>query len=113
MTNIAETIRQAVAANQGPEELTVVRFSERREGVSPVSRKSSFLDDDDDFEVPDPIGEATEAYTFAALYVAGRWYLTGVAAGQTRIMKHRDFMERLASDRVTYAEVASAWEVAK
>lgn len=109
---IAETIKAAVAANRGPEENTVILFQEARTGISPAKAKAFLLDEDD--EDDDPFEETPPAaYSFAALYVGGQWYLTGVAASSARTMKHRDFMERLASDRVVSAQVATNWEVAK
>lgn len=50
-------------------------------------------------------------YTFAALFVAGLWWLTGDATSfGARRFKHRDFVQRvLTCEQVSDIEIAEGW----
>lgn len=52
-------------------------------------------------------------YTFAALFVAGLWWLTGDATSfGARRFKHRDFVQRvLTCEQVSDIEIAEGWRV--
>lgn len=53
-------------------------------------------------------------YTYAALFVAGNWWLTGSAGHFTRTCSHAEFIERvLSGPDITDVQVATAWEFVK
>ncbi|AYN56942.1 hypothetical protein HOU45_gp57 [Microbacterium phage Armstrong] len=105
MATITDSIRAAVDAAKGPEDLTVVRFAELPDRGE--AQQEAFMRNEPWPDEPRPL-------TYAALYVAGRWYITGTKGpADNKVVRHQAFMERLAGDRVTFAEVAISWEVAK
>ncbi|UGL61873.1 hypothetical protein SEA_FRANKLIN22_60 [Microbacterium phage Franklin22] len=104
MATITDAIRNAVDAAKGPEDLTVIRFAEREDRGEATNR--AFLEDNDFIQ--------SRVLTYAALFVGGRWYITGQQGpADNKVVRHQALMERLASDRVTIAEVATSWEIAK
>ncbi|AXH47353.1 hypothetical protein SEA_EDEN_58 [Microbacterium phage Eden] len=105
MATITDSIRNAVDAAKGPEELTVIRFAEFPDRGE--LQQEAFMRNEPWADQPQPL-------TFAALFVNGRWYITGTKGpADNKVVRHQALMERLASDRVTIAEVATSWEVAK
>ena len=94
MANLAESLKQTIAAQKGQDEGTVVVFVRREDA-----------------------GEATLAdreprlLTYAALFAGGKWWLTGSRSRPP--MTHRAFTDLLATDRVVGAELVTATEVVK
>ncbi|QDP45292.1 hypothetical protein SEA_SHARKBOY_56 [Microbacterium phage Sharkboy] len=97
-----KALRKAVDAAKGPAEGTVVRF---------VRTVSGEYDPMRDVNVVVP----KRRLTYAALFVAGAWYLTGggrrASSGpEARSVSHRAFVEMLADPAVSRVEVATDFE---
>ncbi|QJD49876.1 hypothetical protein QDW19_gp61 [Microbacterium phage AvGardian] len=100
-----KALRKAVDAARGPAEGTVVRFIRIVAGEYDPMRDTNVV-------------VRKQRLTYAALFVNGRWYLTGsIAEGRassgpvrTNSMTHRNFVELLGNEDVEDAEVAVAWD---
>ncbi|AUG84853.1 hypothetical protein PBI_DISMAS_56 [Microbacterium phage Dismas] len=92
-----KALRKAVDAAKGPAEGTVVRF------VRTVSGEYDPIRDQQ-------VVVRKRRLTYAALFVAGSWYLTGTTREASRPTSHRAFVELLASPEVSQVQVATAFE---
>jgi len=92
----AAELREQVSAWGGPSEGTVVRFeytydekNRRYENGKKIKRNY---------------------YSYVAIFVADKWYVTGITDGVRRIQSSAEFYALLASDKVKSADVATAFE---
>lgn len=88
-------LAEQIAKARGPEDGTVIRFDQ----TVPAS-----------FEADTP----ERTFTYAALFVAGHWYLTGTAHA-TSLSRQRygnaAFIDLMAKPDITNVEIATAFEV--
>ena len=92
MATVKEVLEEAIEQAKGVEAGTVVCFE--RQFKQDVQRLQT---------------EAT-TYTYAALFINNRWYITGGRDGGSD-MSNADFMELLATNKhITNARVATAFE---
>ena len=98
-----KALRKAVDNAKGPEDGTVVRFVRTVPGEYDPLRDQQVV-------------VRKQRLTYAALFIAGSWYLTGHVGPHTpgyrgtRILNQQAFVELLAKPTVSDVEVATAFE---
>jgi hypothetical protein len=94
----SDILREQVESNSPPEDGTVVVFEYTWQiGSEHIGLKPS----------------KRAYYTFAALWVAGQWYVTGQHTSLSRTYTHVTFMQMLATENVRKASVAARFEAFK
>lgn len=89
----AAKLRETLRAYEGPSEGTVVKF------------EYTFTRDGDRDENGKKVKR--QYYTYIALWVADKWFLSGRHEGSlSRVMTNHDFMTLLAGEQVRSADVA-------
>lgn len=91
-----KAIRKEVARTKAIEEGTVVKF-DRDMTVSGQA-------------VLRNVPNFPETITYAAIFVGGRWYLTGKGRLGNEALTTRDFFDRLAEPDVSNVQVATGFE---
>lgn len=104
-----ETLREEVQ-KATVEDNTIVLF-DRTIVLSETKRRVDFDDfeDDDDEEAP-KIKVRVKVMTYAALFVANHWFLTGTQGLGTKKMKNREFIDLLAQDYISNVRVSTGLE---
>lgn len=94
MTNTAKTLRKDVNAARGVEARSIIRFDRTFKPRDEMRRED--------------LPEVT--ITYAAIFVAGAWYLTGMGRMASRSYTHREFVDLLADPGISNIEVATDFE---
>lgn len=94
MTNTTKSLRKDVNAARGVEAKSVIRFD----------RTFTTRDNLRDEEGPEM------TVTYAAIFVAGSWFLTGRGRMASRSYTHREFVDLLADPGISNIEVATEFE---
>ncbi|AVR56731.1 hypothetical protein QDW26_gp65 [Microbacterium phage Didgeridoo] len=104
MSNTApavKALRKAVDNAKGPADGTVVRFVRTVSGDYDPMRDTNVV-------------VRKQRLTYAAVFVNGAWYLTGTldhrSPARTTHISHRAFIDLLAGEDISDAEVATAFE---
>lgn len=95
ITEATKVLRKELARARGVEEGTIVRFSRRK-----VIRDEMTLRDTN----------RVLYLSYAAIFVAGKWFLTGTAGVGARSYTNREFLELIADRDIYNVEVAVKFE---
>lgn len=94
MSNTTKSLRKDVNAARGVEAKSVIRFDRT------ITPRDEMRRED--------LPEVT--ITYAAIFVAGAWYLTGLGRMATKRYTHREFVDLLADPSISNIEVATDFE---
>lgn len=94
MSNATKALRKDMANAKGVTPGTIIRFDR------------TFATRDEMRMTEGP--EVT--VTYAAIFIAGHWFLTGVGRMASKRYTHRDFVDLLADDSISAIEVATEFE---
>lgn len=94
MTTTAKTLRRDVKRAKGPATGAVVKF-DRRKVLGGLAYDTA---------------ERVISLSYAAIFVAGHWYLTGTTGVGAARYTHDQFVTLLASDDITNVAVATEFE---
>lgn len=95
MTNTTKRLRKDVDTARGVEAKSIIRFDR----LIPARRDEMRMESKPEVTV-----------TYAAIFVAGAWYLTGLGRMASRSYTHREFVDLLADPSISNIEVATEFE---
>jgi hypothetical protein len=94
-TSTIKSIRAEVKRAKGVESGTIIAF-DREKGLT-------------DLRTLEATGE-TVTLSYAAIYVNGRWFLTGTSGVGAKSYSNREFFDLIAGETISNVRVATAFE---
>ena len=93
-TNAVKTLRREVKRAKGVESGTVVTFDRTIEFLEGIRRDEKVV----------------RTFSYAAIFVGGRWYFTGQGGLGAAAMTNRQFLDRMADEDISNVRVVTESE---